>query len=164
MRHITLRTQLFTLFLLLTGIISVSGAAIAAPDDQAIVPLISSASTSTASQGTIVVSGAHFTPGGDVFIAIHGRRGEIVQESRWTTASVAPMTINGVADPVVEAYPGGILFEIFDHLGDQPVTVRAFDRQTATWSNPLEINAAGTLAVHGPGNAALAFMPTMIRH
>jgi hypothetical protein len=116
-----------------------TGTARAAHDGRAIVPTISSSSTNQGSQSALIVTGADFTPGGDVFIAIYDRWGNIARESRWTTASTVPMTTNGVADPAHEITPGGVIVEAFDAFGEQLVTVRAFNRQTAAWSNPVDV-------------------------
>jgi hypothetical protein len=117
-----------------------SGSANAAPDGQAFTPQISMANVTAIASGEVTVLGANFTPGGDVFIAIYDRWGAETYETRWTTASDNTFAANGSSDPALGFHPGGVVFETFDHLCEQTAMVRAYDQQTATWSNLMDID------------------------
>ena len=133
-------SRLFVLLPLIAVLLASAGSVDAAPGDPSFEPLLTRIQSSATNQGEITVLGANFTPGGDVFVAIYDRWGNQVHETRWTTASGDTPAINGTNDPSQGFHPGGVVFETFTQLCEQPAMVRAYDQQTNTWSNLLDID------------------------
>jgi hypothetical protein len=115
--------------------------AFAAQEAPTVLPSLSSTPADPAFGGTVVVLGTNFTAGGDVFLMISGRSGEQVDQVRWATASPDTLATSGSSDPSLGFHLGGVVYEVFVRLCEHPVTVRAFDVDAGTWSNPLELAA-----------------------
>jgi hypothetical protein len=103
--------------------------------------LLSTSATSV--QGKIVVQGEGFSAGGRVYIAIYDEMGALLYETRWTTATPA-VGITGTRAEVPEAHPitqtlGGNVYETFGGLCGARVLIRAYNKETATWSNWLAV-------------------------
>jgi hypothetical protein len=110
----------------------------------------------TSVEGSIVVSGEGFTPGGRTYIAVYDLMGAKLYDTRWSTATQA-FEVTGSRADVPEAHPitrttGGALFERFAGLCGAAVMVRAYDAQTSLWSNFLEVAPyCGPVEAHGFG-------------
>lgn len=110
-------------------------------------PVLTSAAANLAIPGTLVVSGANFTSGGEVYIAIYDRWGESSLETRWVTASEPVYGQHGSMDPANGSHPGGIVHETFASLCDQALMVRAYDQSAGVWTGMLDVDldcGAGT--------------------
>ncbi len=104
-------------------------------------PVLSSIA-SAIDPAAIQVRGEGFTAGGEVFIAIHDPWGERSYETRWTTASEPTFDMLGHDDPALGYRPGGVVFESFANLCGQQVMVRAYDQDTRSWTNVVDIESA----------------------
>jgi hypothetical protein len=92
-------------------------------------------------EGTIAVTGEGFAAGGRVYVAIYDQMGAKLYETRWVKATPA-IDITGPRADVPEAHPitkpvGGELYAAFGGLCGAQVLIRAYDEQTALWSNWL---------------------------
>jgi hypothetical protein len=83
----------------------------------------------TAIQGSLSVTGERFTTGGRVYVAIYDQMGAKLYETRWVTAT--PAIAIGPAG-------GGALSTTFNGLCGADVLIRAYDQDTALWTNWLE--------------------------
>lgn len=127
-------------------------------------PVLGSATASDDEPETLVISGHGFSPGGLVYIVLYDHWGTQLYETRWVTASERLYQPTDSFDPgrafVFDL--GGDIEESFaipaaaeaayaavEHGGGRSTTmagvscdmvmmVRAFDRDTATWSNLLD--------------------------
>ena len=104
------------------------------------VPTLTDAVATTPESGMVTVSGEGFSPGGQVYVALFDRWGATLHETRWVTASPTVYGRDGSADPAAGLHRGGTLDEVFAHLCDSTPMVRAYDQETATWSNWLDVN------------------------
>ncbi len=129
----------FALRLTLASLI-VLGAS-AAPATQAVstLPTLTDACPITRTPGMFTVSGAGFSPGGAVYVALSDRWGATLHETRWVSASSTGYGHGGSADPAAGLHRGGTLDAVFAHLCDATPMVRAYDQETATWSNWLDV-------------------------
>lgn len=129
----------FDLLLVLASL-PVMGAA--APPTQAMstLPIFTDAAATTPKSGAITVSGEGFSPGGSVYVALYDRWGATLHETRWISASSTVYGRDGSADPAAGFHRGGTLDEVFAHLCDATPIVRAYDRETVTWSNWLDVH------------------------
>jgi hypothetical protein len=116
--------------------------------------------------GSVMVMGKNFTPGGEAYIALYDQWGRQLHETRWVMASDVVYGPNGSQDPATGFSQGGTINAIFGaseaiygpHGSQDPargyvagthssglcgaeVMARAFDEQTAAWSDLLDINA-----------------------
>jgi hypothetical protein len=144
------------------------------------------ASASAPAAGTALLTGQHFTPGGEVYFALYDQWGLELHETRWVTASVTVYGANGSIDPASGYLQGGTLSELFGtaesvfgpngsqdpangyvrvgttesafgpngsqdpangYVASRPgnlcgatVMARAYDVQSATWSNVSDID------------------------
>jgi hypothetical protein len=98
---------------------------------ESVPPMLHGSASAVTENRTLSVRGQHFTPGGQVFIAVQDMWGVTVLESRWTTASPARVTGTGVS-------AGGTIHETFSRLCGHSVMVRALDADTGVMSNALE--------------------------
>jgi hypothetical protein len=90
-----------------------------------------------------------------VYVALYDKWGTSLHETRWISASADQYGANGSADPATGFHRGGSLTETFAGLCGASVMVRAFDQQTAAWSNWLDIAPiASTVATFGPNGSA----------
>ncbi len=103
-------------------------------------PLLNGAPRHSVERSAVVVSGANFIPGGDVFIAVQDMWGVTSLETRWTIASEHTLASTRSHDPNLGFHPGGAVHEEFGLLCGQTVTVRALDAQTGNFSNPLDLD------------------------
>lgn len=117
-------------------------------------------------EGSVMVMGRNFTPGGEVYIALYDQWGKQLHETRWVTASDAVYGPNGSQDPATGFSRAGTINAIlgaseaiygpngsqdpargyvagasFPSLCGAEVMARAYDEQTDTWSDLLDINA-----------------------
>ena len=111
------------------------------------VPTLTDASATTQTPTLFTVTGADFTAGGRVYLAIYDQMGTKLYETRWVSAS--PTTTVMHHDPgegLHEGYPvttvGGDVREAFGGLCGATAMMRALDEQTAVWSNWLPIHFA----------------------
>lgn len=97
-----------------------------------------------AATGKVTLNGAHFTPGGDVYVAIYDQAGARLYEHRLAFAGPSIATqeaeaLNGSYHmPVVDE---GTFSESFDGLCGTAIMARALDESTKTWSEFLSLNA-----------------------
>jgi hypothetical protein len=118
-------------------------------------PVLSTASARIFAPDVVTVRGQAFTPGGEVYVALYDKWGTSLHETRWISASADQYGANGSADPATGFHRGGSLTETFAGLCGASVMVRAFDQQTAAWSNWLDIAPiASTVATFGPNGSA----------
>jgi hypothetical protein len=75
------------------------------------------APASVPAPGTALLTGQHFTPGGEVYIALYDQWGIELHETRWVTASVTVYGANGSQDPASGYLQGGTLRELFGTIG-----------------------------------------------
>jgi hypothetical protein len=141
MRRFIVNSRLAVLFLAVACSIAIPAADFIARQGAAL-PVLTSVDAFGDGQGLVVVRGQHFTPGGDVFIAIHDPWAERSHETRWTTASETTFDMLGHDDPDLGFRPGGVVNESFDRLCGQQLMVRAYDQATDTWSNLLDVESA----------------------
>ena len=129
-------------FALLLALASLTVLGAAAPATQAVstLPTLTDAFATTSESGMVTVSGEGFSPGGQVYVALYDRWGATLHETRWVTASATVYGRDGSADPAAGYHRGGTVDEVFAHLCDATPMVRAYDRETATWSNWLDVN------------------------
>jgi hypothetical protein len=90
--------------------------------------------------GSILVSGAGFTAGGDVFIGLYDQWGKYVQESRWVVASQPTYGLDGSIDPAAGYVSGGLVNETFAIDCRSGVMVRAHDRSSGIWTEVLDVD------------------------
>lgn len=113
--------------------------------------------------GTFVVHGEGFTPGGSVYISIDGAHDEDASESFWTVASTGAYGPNGSQDPAQGFARAGEIHELivvsdvttYGPNGSQDpargfhganttacgnVQVQAFDADSRTWSNQVQLD------------------------
>lgn len=113
--------------------------------------------------GTVAVIGEGFTPGGAVLVELSDRLGADLPETRWTAASGNTYGPNGSADPARGFRSGGILSEVFAVPCGAEAVARAYDGQTARWSNWLDVAPAAfrpaRLGPNGSADPALGFRP-----
>jgi hypothetical protein len=102
-------------------------------------PVLTSA-TNLVIPGTLVVRGANFTSGGEVYIVVHDRWGESSGERRWVTASEPAYGLHGSIDPANGARPGGIVHETFASLCDRELMVRAYDQSAGVWTGTMDVD------------------------
>ena len=153
------RLSIVVVLLALLAAASLSGRA--APS--ATGPAILLTASHAASPGSVVITGAGFTPGGRVDLVLSDRWGVNRYEARWTTASPTVDGVDGSQDPARGFFPGGTVSERFDGLCGATLMARAFDGATQTWSAAMdvEMSNAGT-AVYGPDGSqdpALGYRP-----
>lgn len=103
-------------------------------------PTLTSVAAPTRTLGTIEVMGKGFSPGGKVYVALYDRWGATLHETRWVTGSATVYGRDGSTDPAAGFHQGGTLREVFAHLCDATPMVRAYDQETATWSNWLDVH------------------------
>jgi hypothetical protein len=93
----------------------------------------------TSVDGSVIVAGEGFTAGGRVYIAVHDELGATLYPTRWAVATPA-IEITGARADVPESHPlttvaGGRLHETIAGLCGAHVIIRAYDAETAMWSN-----------------------------
>jgi hypothetical protein len=110
-------------------------------------PSLTDVSAGTRTPDLFTVTGADFTPGGQVYLAVYDQMGAKLYETRWVTASLATTVLRHQPgdgslgrSPVV--VPGGGLREAFGQLCGATAMMRALDEQTAVWSNWLTVEFA----------------------
>jgi hypothetical protein len=132
---VLIRSAVLFAFLACSSVLSPAGttAQVAVP-----LPVLTSVADSMSAPDAILVTGQGFTPGGDVFIAVHDPWGERSYETRWTTASQPVFDMLGHDDPMLGYRRGGLVVESFNHLCGQQVMVRAYDQATRSWSNVVD--------------------------
>ena len=126
--------------LMLAGVMVLGPSTTSATHPTGILPTLTDAVATTRESGTITVRGEGFSPGGQVYVALYDRWGNTLHETRWVTASSTVYGRDGRADPAAGFHRGGTLDEVFAHLCDATPMVRAYDQETATWSNWLDVH------------------------
>ena len=127
------------LLLTLTSL-TVLGAAAPATQATSTLPTLTDAVATTSETGRVTVSGEGFSPGGSVYVALYDRWGATLHETRWISASSTVYGREGSADPAAGYQRGGTLDEVFAHLCDATPMVRAYDQESASWSNWLDVH------------------------
>jgi hypothetical protein len=119
------------------------------------VPSLTDVSATSQTPTLFTVTGKDFTSGGRVYLAVYDQMGAKLYETRWVTATSAP--IHGPGDSLPNAQgpegPGGTLREAFGQLCGATAMMRALDEQTAVWSNWLTVQFACNDGV-GPSRTA----------
>lgn len=69
--------------------------------------------SASTSPGSVVVTGEHFTPGGEVYVAIFDQWGTQLYEARWIDASIPVYGPNGSQDPAHGYSKGGDISQVF---------------------------------------------------
>lgn len=160
MLHHTSVVLTITLFSVLLAVGTVDRSQVSAADAG---PALTDVSALASSPGTISVSGATFTPGGAVYVALYDPWGAALHETRWITASQTVYGPRGSTDPALGYRQGGTVRETFDGLCGSTVMVRAFDQETAMWSNWMNVDSTGTdsalYAEVGRPDPALTHLP-----
>lgn len=119
--------------------------------------------------GSVSVTGRNFSPSGEVYLAFYDQWGMGLFETRWVTASAPFHGPNGSQDPANGFSPGGSIYGLFGESisfygpnGSQEPSagfhkvdangvatgplcattpmVRAFDQDSATWSDMIEVD------------------------
>ena len=104
-------------------------------------PSLTSASIARAS-GILQVTGVDFTPGGRVEVAFADQSGTVRSETRWVTATATVYGREASADPndpTVGFTRAGVFSALFELACGPSANVRAYDQQTARWSDWLEL-------------------------
>ncbi len=130
----------FVLLLTLESLIVLGASTTTATQAVSRLPTLTDAVATTPESGMVTVSGEGFSPGGAVYVALYDRWGATLHETRWVTSSPTVYGRDGSADPAAGFHRGGTLDEVFTHLCDATPMVRAYDQETATWSNWLDIH------------------------
>ena len=132
------------------GALNPAGAAVANDLNSVSAPELHGVSLASV-EGTIAVTGEGFAAGGRVYVAIYDQMGATLYETRWVKATPA-VSINDVPAVLQITHPsGGVLSETFGGLCGAQVLIRAYDEQTAIWSNWLEAAPLCELAPQGFG-------------
>jgi hypothetical protein len=140
----------FGLVLALVGVV-LAGSAAAAPGAGPAGPALTAASAMAEAPWTVAVAGTAFTPGGRVYVALYDVWGTTLFETRWTTANPTTYGRDGSQDPAAGFGRGGTIDERFERPCGAAVMARAYDAATASWSNWLDVDAAGAgIARYGP--------------
>lgn len=115
-----------------------------APVSAPAVPSLTNVSATTRTPALFTVTGADFTAGGRVYLAIYDQMAAKLFETRWVTASLTtaarvhqPGDGAYQGDPVVT--PGGDLRQAFAGLCGATAMMRALNEETAVWSNWLPV-------------------------
>ena len=133
------RRQLL-LLLVLVSLMVLAASTATATQALSTLPTLTDALPTTRTPGTITVSGEGFSPGGQVYVALYDRWGATLHETRWISASPTVYARDGSADPAAGFHRGGTFQAVFAHLCDATPMVRAYDKETPTWSNWLDVN------------------------
>jgi hypothetical protein len=107
-------------------------------------PALSDASATTQTSNLFTVSGAGFTAGGRVYLAIYDQMGAQLYETRWITASLPVLAVMGPTGheaASINGY-GGTLRASFANLCGATAMMRGYDQVTTTWSNWLTVEPA----------------------
>jgi hypothetical protein len=106
-------------------------------------PALTSAATTFRAPHTLMVTGVDFTPGGRVEVALYDASGTALLETRWTTATVSIYVRDwrdDATNPSVGFTRAGVISEAFEISCGSTAKVRAYDQQTARWSDWLELH------------------------
>lgn len=139
MALIVVRNRVIICLLFLISVSPFANTAVATAQSSAVAPVLSSAVATSIPTAWITVAGNGFSAGGLVYIALYDQWGTDLEETRWTSASITVYGTNGSLDPAQGYSPGGSVAQL---SCDQPLMVRAFDRQTDSWSNLLDVELA----------------------
>ena len=103
-------------------------------------PVLTGAACSGEGRGVLMVTGEQFTPGGqvDVVLSTPGSTTPAVLRSLRASQSIAGT--NGSSDPARGFQQGGFVGLALGPSCQKATTVRAFDRQSGTWSNEVSID------------------------
>jgi hypothetical protein len=107
-------------------------------------PALSDASATTQTSNLFTVSGAGFTAGGRVYLAIYDQMGAQLYETRWITASRPLLVVMGPTGheaASINGY-GGTLRASFANLCEATAMMRGYDQVTTTWSNWVMVEHA----------------------
>lgn len=140
MHRIQLPHHHHALLPILLSLVLLASPSVGATEAGSRLPTLIVAVATSPETGRVTVSGEGFSPGGAVYVALYDRWGATRHETRWVTASPTVYGRDGSADPAAGYHRGGTLDEVFANLCDATPMVRAYDRETATWSNWLDIH------------------------
>jgi hypothetical protein len=103
-------------------------------------PVLTGAACTGGKPGFLLVTGEGFTPGSEVKVMLSepGRVNSTMTRS--IRASLSIHGLNGSTDPALGFQRGGFVGIAVGPWCDENVMIRAFDRQTASWTNPLHVN------------------------
>lgn len=86
--------------------------------------------------GSLILNGSGFTAEGNIFVGVYDVWGVQVYETRWITGSASSYAeLHGQ-----RFSPGGAFTETFEGLCGNGMMVRAYDQQTAAWSDFVSID------------------------
>lgn len=104
-------------------------------------PALTSVAASTAVPGTYIVRGQGFSAGGAVQVAIYDACG-VDRHDMWdTVATHGGRPLSGAPDPELRPLlQGGLVVWTFTVETDDPLTVRAYDVDTGTWTNAVLVD------------------------
>src|SRR5215211_2312843 len=101
-------------------------------------PSLVDVSATTQTPQLFTVTGNDFTAGGRVYLAIYDQMGAQLYETRWITASLPLLALEGSP---INGY-GGTLREAFTNLCGATAMMRAYDQATDAWSTWLTVEPA----------------------
>ena len=105
-------------------------------------PALVGAAVTDRAPRTLMVTGVDFTPGGRVEVSLYDASGTELLETVSTTSTVAMYVRDWRDDPhdqTVGFTRAGVISAPFEITCGSTATVRAYDQQTARWSDWLEL-------------------------
>jgi hypothetical protein len=103
-------------------------------------PVLTGATCTGGTPAILLVTGEEFTPGGEVEVLFYRPGNATPVVVRSLRASLSIHGPNGSTDPARGFQRGGFLGIALGSRCIESAAVRAFDRQAATWTNPLPID------------------------
>ena len=103
-------------------------------------PVLTGVACTVGTPGILLVTGAEFSPGGEVEVLLFRPGSATPAVSRSLRASLSIYGPNGSTDPALGFERGGFVGIAVGPRCNETATVQAFDRQTATWSNQLDVD------------------------
>ena len=102
-------------------------------------PVLTGAACTNARDGVLLVTGAQFTPGGEVQVVLYRAGSSHPALIRLVRASEPIFGASGTTEPTRGFIPGGFFGITFGSGCDETAVVRAFDRQTGIWTNQVSV-------------------------
>jgi hypothetical protein len=102
-------------------------------------PVLTGAACTGGKPGILLVTGEEFTPGGEVKVMLYEPAKVNPTVIRSIRASLSIYGLNGSTDPAFGFQRGGFVGIAVGPWCDEKVMIRAFDRQTANWTNQLHV-------------------------
>ena len=103
-------------------------------------PVLTGADCSGEGQGVLMVTGERFTAGGEVAVVLSAPGEADPAVIRSTRASQSIFGPNGSTDPARGFRSGGFVGIALESWSHEARMVRAYDVQTGTWSNGLNLD------------------------